>query len=112
MIIIYKALIGAGLFVGLHYLTKSSNYYLAQLALACPLLSMIAHYYIRVERDAGSLKQTVLFGVYAVLPFVAYLLTVYIFADKLKIQTVLALASGVWLILAAALTFLWRMYQV
>ena len=62
MIILYKALLGAALLVGLHYLTRTPNYVLAHLALSCPLLSIFAHYFIRVERDAAGLKQTLAFG--------------------------------------------------
>ena len=108
MIILFKALIGAGLLVGLHYLTKTSNYYLAHLALSCPLLSVFAHYFIRVERDAASLKQTVSFGIFALLPFLAYMLTLYFLVDRLKINAALTLASGAWLLSAVVLTICWK----
>lgn len=108
MIILYKALLGAALLVGLHYLTRTPNYVLAHLALSCPLLSIFAHYFIRVERDAAGLKQTLAFGLLALIPFALYLITLYALADRMKIQAALSVASASWLVSAVILTVLWK----
>jgi membrane protein GlpM len=108
MIILMKALLGAALLVGLHYLTKTRNYYLAHLALSCPILSVFAHYFIGTERNAIALKQTLLFGMFALLPFLIYLVALYLSAGRVKLITALTLASVAWLISATALTILWE----
>lgn len=107
MIVLIKALIGAALLVGLHYLTKTRNYYLAHLALSCPILSVFAHYFIGRERDALALKQTLLFGMFALIPFLVYLVALYLSANRVKLPTALTLACVAWIISAAALTALW-----
>ena len=107
MIVLFKALLGAALLVGLHYLTKTRNYYLAHLALSCPLLSVFAHYFIGTERNAEALRQTLWFGMFALLPFLAYLVALYFGANRMRLPTALGVASLVWLVSAAALTILW-----
>lgn len=108
MIILVKALIGAAVLVGLHCLTKTRHFYLAQLALSCPLLSVMAHYFIGTERDAGALKQTLLFGMCSLLPFLAYLATVYVCAGRMKLTAALAVSSLAWFVSATALAILWK----
>ncbi len=107
MIILIKALLGAALLVGLHFLTKTRNYYLAHLALSCPLLSIFAHYFIGTERNAEALRHTLWFGMFALLPFLAYLVALYFSAHRMRLPAALGLASIVWLIAAAALTIAW-----
>jgi len=112
MIILIKALIGAGLLVGLHYLTKTRNFYLAQLALSCPILSLFAHYYIGIERDAMALKRTLLFGIFALLPFLAYLITLYINTDRMKLEIALSLSGAAWFVSATILVILWKHFSL
>jgi uncharacterized membrane protein (GlpM family) len=108
MIIFGKALLGAALLVGLHYLTKTRNYYLAHLALSCPILSVFAHYFIGSERDSEGLRQTLLFGMFALLPFLAYLATLYFILNRVRLKEALVYASGAWLVSAVLLTVLWK----
>jgi uncharacterized membrane protein (GlpM family) len=108
MIILFKALLGAGLLVGLHFLTKTRNYYLAHLALSCPLLSVFAHYFIGTERNAEALRQTLWFGMFALLPFLAYLVALYFTANRMRLPAALGFASAVWLVSATALTLAWQ----
>lgn len=108
MIILSKALLGAALLVGLHYLTKTRSYYLAHLALSCPILSVFAHYFIGVERDQESLRQTVLFGMFALLPFLAYMVTLYLIVNRMRLKEALVYASGAWFLSALVLALLWK----
>jgi uncharacterized membrane protein (GlpM family) len=108
MIVLIKALLGAALLVGLHYLTQTRNYYLAHLALSCPLLSVFAHYFIGTERNAEALRQTLWFGMLALLPFLAYLVALYFSANRMRLSAALGFACAVWLVSAAALTFAWQ----
>ncbi len=108
MIILWKALLGAGILVGIHYLTRTQNYYLAHLALSCPLLSLVAHYFISNERGSEGLKHTVLFGIYALIPFLVYLGIVYLLSNRLKIVSTLIVASVAWLFSATILAIVWK----
>jgi membrane protein GlpM len=92
----------------LHYLTQTRNYYLAHLALSCPILSVIAHYFIGTERDAVALKHTLLFGMFTLLPFLAYLVTLYLSAPRMKLVLALTVSSLAWLMSATVLTVVWK----
>ena len=108
MLVIYKAFVGAAIMVGLHYLTKTRSFYLAHLALSCPLLSVFAHYFIGTERNAEALRQTVWFGMFALLPFLAYLVTLYWSASRIRLQPALIWASTAWAVSALILTACWK----
>jgi uncharacterized membrane protein (GlpM family) len=108
MIVLVKAFIGAAVLVGVHYLTKTRHFYLAQLALSCPILSVIAHYSIGNERDAEALKQTLLFGMFCILPFLAYLVTLYWCSSWMKVAVALAVSNAAWLISGTAVVIVWK----
>lgn len=92
-------------------ISKTKNYYLAGLAPLFPSFAMIAHYIVSTERTTVELKSTILFGIWALIPYLCYLLAMYFLVDKVKIGTSLLIASGIWFIVAFILIYLWRIFQ-
>ncbi len=107
MDLLLKALMGAAVVVGIALLSRTSNHYIAGLLPLFPTFSLIAHYMVGMERTVGDLKATVVFGMWSMLPYLAYLLVLYVLADRLQLGMALAAASLGWLLAAGILVFAW-----
>ena len=69
----------------------------------CPTFALIAHYIVGSERDAQALQRTALFGLWSLLPYALYLLTVYWLSTRTALLPTLLLATLAWLLAAALL---------
>ena len=111
MEITIKAILGAAIVIALHFLSKSSNFYLAALVVLFPTFSLIAYFMIGTERSMEDVKETAIFGIYAIIPYAAFVLSVIFFSSRLKLFTTLVLSTVVWCVFALALTLLWRKFS-
>lgn len=107
MYLFAKALLGALAVVIIALLAKSRSFYLAGLVPLFPSFALIAHALIGQEQGGSALRSTALFGLYALLPYAAYLLTVYRLAERYSLPATLASATAVWLVAAGGLLWLW-----
>lgn len=106
-----KSIIGAVVVVLIAVLSKSKAFYIAGLVPLFPTFALIAHVIVSQEKGAEALRQTALFGLWALIPYFIYLLMVYIFATKLSMWACLSVAVACWVVAAVVLIYAWQMFQ-
>jgi membrane protein GlpM len=106
-----KCLAGA-LAVLLMSLASQSRYFvLAGLVPLFPTFALIAHVMVGTAQPAHALQMTALFGLWSIVPYAAYLLTVYVLSVRLPLGATLVSAALVWIIVAALTMTVWfRVY--
>ncbi|CAI0908759.1 Inner membrane protein ydgC [Serratia marcescens] len=109
--ILVKALIGALLVVLIGLLAKTRNYYIAGLVPLFPTFALIAHYVVGSERSIAALKTTLIFGMWAVLPYLVYLISLYFLINSLRLSLALGAAVLCWIAAAWLLITLWGWWQ-
>ena len=112
MALTLKALIGALMVILMALLAKSKNYYVAGLVPLFPTFALIAHAIVGTQRSSEDLKTTALFGIFSIIPYFAYLLSVYIFADKYALWINLILSTLIWIVFAGMLILIWKRFIV
>ena len=108
MNLIVKSLVGALMVLLIGLLARTRNYYIAGLLPLFPTFALMAHYIVGSERGTAELKATIVFGMWAVVPYLAYLLALYWLVDRLRLVPALAGALLVWCVVAAAAVLLWN----
>jgi membrane protein GlpM len=108
MIWFIKALFGAAIVILIGIVSRTKNYYLAGLIPLFPTFTLIAHYTVGLSRTTAELKTTILFSMWAIIPYFLYLICFYVLADKIKLEAALACSILVWLTTAAILVFIWN----
>lgn len=109
--ILVKALIGALVVVLIGLLAKTRNYYIAGLVPLFPTFALIAHYVVCSERSIAALKTTLIFGMWAVLPYLVYLISLYFLINSLRLSLALGAAVLCWIAAAWLLITLWGWWQ-
>ncbi|HBO22821.1 MULTISPECIES: GlpM family protein [unclassified Providencia] len=109
--LLLKCLIGALAVFFIALLSRSKVYYIAGLVPLFPTFALIAHVIVVQEQGADALKKTALFGLWSLIPYAMYLLTVYLFATKLPAWTCLSIATLVWVVTAIILVYIWQLVQ-
>ncbi len=109
--ILVKALIGALVVVLIGLLAKTRNYYIAGLVPLFPTFALIAHYVVGSERSIAALKTTLIFGMWAVLPYLVYLISLYFLINSLRLSLALSAAVLCWIAAAWLLITLWGWWQ-
>ncbi len=102
-----KAALGAAAALLIAVLAASRNYVIAGLVPLFPTFALIAHVLVGREHGPAALRATVVFGLWAMLPYAAYLLAVYVLADRLPLGWALASATLLWLLAAGVLILAW-----
>ncbi|GGA30928.1 GlpM family protein [Dyella nitratireducens] len=108
MNLLAKALIGALMVLLIGLLSRTRNYYIAGLLPLFPTFALMAHYIVGSERGIGDLKATILFGMWAVVPYLAYLASLYWLVDRFRLVPALLMALLVWTVTAAGAVLLWQ----
>jgi len=109
--ILFKALIGALVVILIGILSKSRNYYIAGLVPLFPTFALIAHYIVGSERSIEALRTTILFGMWAVIPYLAYLISLYLLLNFLRLPLALTAAVGCWIVVAWLLIQVWNRWH-
>jgi len=102
-----KCLLGSAAVLLIALLSKSKSFYIAGLVPLFPTFALIAHYVVGSERSMEALRETALFGLYSLLPYAAYLISVYYFSYRFSLMNTLSMATGVWLSSAMVLLLVW-----
>lgn len=103
----FKCLLGALAVLIIALLSKTKSFFISGLVPLFPTFALIAHYIVGTERTMEDLRTTVLFGLYSLIPYAAYLLAVYYFSYRLSLTGTLVCATLVWLVFAALLLMGW-----
>ena len=109
--LLIKALLGALVVVLIGVLSKTKNYYIAGLIPLFPTFALIAHYIVGSERSIAALKTTLIFGMWAVLPYLVYLISLYFLISSLRLSLALGAAVLCWIAAAWLLITLWGWWQ-
>ncbi|MDF2622501.1 MAG: hypothetical protein K0S62_272 [Kosakonia cowanii] len=83
--LLMKAAIGALVVVLIGLLAKTKNYYIAGLIPLFPTFAMIAHYIVATERGVEALRTTIIFGMWAIIPYFLYLLSLWYFTAFMRV---------------------------
>ena len=102
-----KCSLGALAVLLIALLSKSKSFYISGLVPLFPTFALIAHYIVGSERTMEELRSTVLFGLYSLLPYAAYLVAVYYFSYRYNLMWTLTLATLVWGAFATVLLVGW-----
>lgn len=111
MSLLLKALIGASIVVLIGILSKTRNYYIAGLIPLFPTFALIAHYIVGSERSIEALRVTIIFGLWAIIPYSIYLISLYFFLDYLRLSIALSAAVLCWIIAAWILISAWSQWH-
>ncbi|MGN6389863.1 MAG: GlpM family protein [Burkholderiaceae bacterium] len=108
-----KALLGAAAVVAIALLSKSKAFFVAGLVPLFPTFALIAHAIVGTERSPAALRTTALFGLFSLIPYAAYLATVYVGSVRFSLVVTLTSATLVWAIAAGVLLLVWtRVFPV
>ena len=102
-----KCLLGALAVLLIALLSRSRNFVIAGLVPLFPTFALIAHYMVGSERSAADLRATALFGLWSLLPYATYLLTVYWLSVRASLAVTLGAATLAWTVAAGALLLGW-----
>lgn len=102
-----KCLLGAAVVLIIALLSKTRNYYIAGLVPLFPTFALIAHYIVGTERSTTDLRNTALFGLWSIIPYAVYLLTVYWLCVRMSLPSTLVLATLAWFASAGVLLLAW-----
>lgn len=107
MALTLKAVLGALIVVLIALLSKSKHYVIAGLVPLFPAFALIARYMVGHQRTLMELKNTLQFGMWSLLPYLVYLLSVYFFLDHLRLNQALIAGAVMWMVAAGVLLFFW-----
>ncbi len=79
----FKCLLGALAVLIIALFSRSKIYYIAGLVPLFPTFALIAHVIVVQEQGTEALRKTALFGLWSLIPYAMYLLTVYLLATKM-----------------------------
>ncbi len=103
-----KACAGAAIVIIIQLLSRTRNYYIAGLVPLFPTFGLISHYIVGNQRTTGELKETILFGMFSLVPYFSYLAALYLLIDKFSLISSLLGAVIFWTITATALVVIWN----
>lgn len=109
--LLFKAVLGALVVVLIGLLSKSRSYYIAGLLPLFPTFALIAHYIVASERGIDALRSTIVFGMWAILPYFIYLLSLWYFVGMMRLPFALVSAVACWCLAAGLLIALWAKWQ-
>lgn len=110
--LILKCTLAALVMVAIHFLSKSPSYYLSAIALSFPAMSIIAYYFMYLERGAADVAVTTRFAVLvASPPFIAFLLTLYLTIKTFNPYLSFFFGFLAWLVLTLLLVFAWNRFH-
>ena len=79
-------------------LSKSKSFYIAGLVPLFSTFALIAHCTVGSERDMEALRKKALFGIYSLIPYTAYLISVFYLSYRLSLVGTLTAATLVWVV--------------
>ncbi|MBJ3813652.1 GlpM family protein [Shimwellia pseudoproteus] len=109
--LLIKAIIGAVVVVLMGILSKTRHYYLAGLVPLFPTFALIAHYIVASERGIEALRTTIIFGLWAIIPYIIYLSTLWYFSGFMRVPLALLSAVLCWCLAALVLTMCWARWH-
>lgn len=94
--LLIKGLLGALVVVLIGVLAKTKNYAIAGLVPLFPHLCAHRPLYCRQRAGIEALRATIVFGMWSILPYFIYLLSLWYFTGIMRLPLALAGAVGCW----------------
>ncbi|MEA3289468.1 MAG: GlpM family protein [Campylobacterota bacterium] len=107
MIFLSKGLIGAVVVLMLIVLSKTDNYYIAGLIPLFPSFGILAHIIVYKDRGIDALKETILFGIFSIIPYFLYLIGIYYSILYYNFFTSILIGILLWIISSIILIKSW-----
>lgn len=107
MSLLIKAILGAAIVVLIGILAKTRHYYIAGVIPLFPTFALIAHYIVGTERCTEALRATILFGIWSIILYLIYLISLYYFTASMKLPLALLSAVVCWSASAFVLIKVW-----
>jgi len=98
--IFIKFILGGLIVILIDYVSKSSKYYISGLIPLFPTFALIAHFLVYKYKGVEALKETALFGLFSLLPYAGYLLSVYLLSERLPFLLNIFFSIIFWFVLA------------
>lgn len=111
MKLLLQSIAGALIVILISIASSSKNYILAGLMPLFPTFSLIA-YTVVGQKGTMELKSTAIFGMLSLFPYFAFLLSVYVFANKLPLYVNLILSTVTWIIFASIIYLFWAKAKI
>ena len=105
--LVLKCLVGAVAVLLISFASQSKYFVLAGLVPLFPTFALIAHVIVGTTQPAAALQTTALFGLWALVPYAAYLSAVYVLSTRTSLVLALSGATLVWILVAAVTLALW-----
>jgi len=100
MALFIKALLGAFIVILISYLSKTKYYFFSGLIPLFPTFALIAQIIVYNEGWVKELKNTILFWMLSLIPYLIYLLILYFVVDKIGFYKSVFLALAWWFFVA------------
>jgi uncharacterized membrane protein (GlpM family) len=108
--LLFKCLCASAIMAGIHFLSRTPNYFVSALLLSFPGLSMTAYWFMYRDLGAQKVIDTAHFGAGAGLAFVAFLLGMAWALRRHGIGAAFAVGLLVWLLLAGGWIVAWKLW--
>ena len=105
---IYRALFGAGIALLISGFSKTKFFFVAGLVPLFPTFALLAHVVVHQERSIEDLKSTILFGMLSLIPYFAYLLSMYFLVGRMPFWVSALSSVALWCVVALPLVYMWR----
>ncbi|MFZ6752597.1 GlpM family protein [Undibacterium sp. Dicai25W] len=105
--LLLKCLTGAFAVLLIALASQSRYFVLAGLVPLFPTFALIAHVVIGSSRSVAALQTTALFGLWSLIPYAAYLSTVYFLSTRTSLSMTLFSAVMVWVVCAVLMLVVW-----
>ncbi|WP_157288499.1 GlpM family protein [Uliginosibacterium gangwonense] len=102
-----KSSIGFFLVLLIQLAARSKWYYLSALLPLFPSMALFSYYFVGQNHSVETLQETIVFGMFSLLPYFCFLLALYFSVRGFRIVPALWLASGAWLVVAAVQIQAW-----
>ncbi|WNI74675.1 GlpM family protein [Enterobacter ludwigii] len=109
--LVIKAALGALVVLLIGVLAKTRNYYIAGLIPLFPTFALIAHYIVASERGTEALRTTIVFGMWSIIPYFLYLLSLWYFTGFMRLPLALSGAVVCWGLSGWVLIFFWSRFH-
>ncbi|KAF7599139.1 MAG: hypothetical protein CGU28_12855 [Candidatus Dactylopiibacterium carminicum] len=109
--LLLKAAIGAAAVLIIAVLSRSKVFFIAGLVPLFPSFALIAHYIVGSERSGADLRTTAIFGLWSLIPYAIYLLTVIQLSTRAPLWLTLLAATLAWCLAAAVLLAAWMRWH-
>ena len=103
MDLLIKAIIGAVVVLVMSYLAKGKNYYLVGLVPLFPTFALVGHIIVGKERSTEALRETIIFGMWSLIPYLVYLVALYFLVGKVPLFVSLLISILAWSLAAIIL---------